>query len=439
MSYWQQQPKHRKLLLLLVAISFAAAFYKAMHHPAPATFVAPVNDQLVGTPKAIIRSHFVSPTQNISTHAASLVDLGNGYIRAFWFAGSREGAKDVQILTSVFDPVYDRWSPEIAIVDRHSTQSDLLRFVKKIGNPVAHRASDNTLWLYYVTVSIGGWAGSSITAMTSHDDGNTWSAARRLITSPFINISTLVKGTPFNYSDGSIGLPIYHEFIGKFGELLRLSPGGEVLDKQRLTSGKLAIQPVPLIQDTQSALMLMRHTGSAPKRVIGAVTTDAGQHWSAPQKIELKNPDAAVAGVALSDGRLLAVLNDTETKREVLSLVVSSDNGANWETVYQLEDQHGQHPEPAGYAQRAAQLAKDTEATIVDASAYGASARHSKCMGQSCEFEFSYPYLIQAKNSDFHLVYTWNRSHIKHVRFSLEWLDQRITELRKEETDAAVH
>ncbi|MDX8386230.1 MAG: sialidase family protein [Gallionella sp.] len=439
MSYWQQQTKQHKLLLLLVAISFAAAFYKAMHHPAPATFVVPVNDQHVGTPKAIIRSHFVSSTQNISTHASSLVDLGNGYIRAFWFAGSREGAKDVQIRTAIFDPVYDRWSPEIAIADRHSTQRDLLRFVKKIGNPVAHRAPDGTLWLFYVTVSIGGWAGSSITAMTSHDDGSTWSAAQRLITSPFINISTLVKGTPFNYSDGSIGLPIYHEFIGKFGELLRLSLSGEVIDKQRLTSGKLAIQPVPLIQNAQNALMLMRHTGPAPKRVIRTVTTDAGQHWSTPQKSELKNPDAAVAGVALSDGRLLAVLNDTETNREVLSLVVSSDNGASWKTVYQLEDQHGQHPEPAGYAQRAAQLAKDTEATLVDASGHGVSARHSKCMEQSCEFEFSYPYMIQAKNSDFHLVYTWNRSFIKHVRFSREWLDQRITELRKEETNAAVH
>lgn len=439
MSYWQQQPRHRLLLLILVAISFGAAFYKAMHHSAPATFVVPVNDQHVGTPKAIFRSHFVSSTQNISTHAASLVDLGNGYLRAFWFAGSREGAKDVQIRTAVFDSVYDRWSPETSIADRHSTQHDLLRFVKKIGNPVAHRASDNTLWLFYVTVSIGGWAGSSITAMTSHDDGNTWSPAQRLITSPFINISTLVKGTPFNYSDGSIGLPIYHEFIGKFGELLRLSSRGDVIDKQRLTSGKLAIQPVPLIQDAQHALMLMRHTGSAPKRVIRTITTDAGQHWSAPQKSALKNPNSAVAGVALSDGRLLAVLNDTETNREVLSLVVSLDNGASWKTAYQLEDQHGQHPEPAEYAQRAAHLAKGTEATLVDASGHGASAQHSKCKGLSCEFEFSYPYLIQAKNGDFHLVYTWNRSHIKHVSFSREWLDQRITELRKEETDAAVH
>jgi len=439
MSYWQKQTKQHKLLLLLVAISFGAAFYKAMLHPAPATFVVPVNDQLVGTPKAIIRSHFVSSTQNISTHAASLVDLGSGYIRAFWFAGSREGAKDVQIRTAVFDPVYDHWSPETAIADRHSTQRDLLRFVKKIGNPVAHRASDNTLWLFYVTVSIGGWAGSSITAMTSHDDGNTWSAARRIITSPFINISTLVKGTPFNYSDGSIGLPIYHEFIGKFGELLRLSLSGVVIDKQRLTSGKLAIQPVPLIQDSQRALMLMRHTGHAPKRVIITITTDAGQHWSAPQKSELNNPDAAVAGVALSDGRLLAVLNNSETNRETLSLVVSSDDGASWNIIYPLEDQHGHHPKPADYAKRAAQLAKETEITPVDASAYGSSAQHSKCRGQNCEFEFSYPYLIQAKNSDFHLVYTWNRSNIKHVRFSRKWLDQRITELRKEETDATVH
>ncbi len=439
MSYWQHQVTRQKLLLVLVVLSFGAAFYKVLHHPTPATFEIPVTDRQVGQPKTIFGSHFVSTSQNISTHAASLVDLGNGYIRAFWFAGSREGAEDVEIRTAVFDPVYDRWSPETAVADRHSTQRGLLRFVKKIGNPVAHRASDGTLWLYYVTVSIGGWAGSSITAMTSQDEGRTWSPARRLIASPFLNISTLVKGTPFNYGDGSIGLPIYHEFVGKFGELLRLSPTGEVIDKQRLTSGKLAIQPVPLILDTQHALMLMRHVGPAPKRVIATATQDGGQHWSTPQKTALKNPDAAVAAVALANGRLLAVLNDTEANREILSLTVSSDGGTSWQTVYTLEDQRGPTPKPVDYAKRATQLALATEATLTDPSGYGNSAKRSKCAGQSCGFEFSYPYLIQAQNGDFHLVYTWNRSFIKHIRFSREWLDQRIAELGKGGTDAKLH
>ena len=42
------------------------------------------------------------------------------------------------------------------------------------------------------------------------------------MTSPFVNVSTLVRSNPFRYADGSIGLPAYHEFIGKFAELIRI-------------------------------------------------------------------------------------------------------------------------------------------------------------------------------------------------------------------------
>jgi hypothetical protein len=34
--------------------------------------------------------------------------------------------------------------------------------------------------------------------------------------------------------------------------------------------------------------------------------------------------------------------------------------------------------------------------------------------------------LIQTRSGDFHLVYTWNRSFIKHVQFSRAWLDQQL-------------
>jgi predicted neuraminidase len=310
-----------------------------------------------------------------------------------------------------------------------------LRYVKKIGNPVAQRAPDGTLWLYYVTVSLGGWAGSSISAITSRDDGTTWSPARRLITSPFINISTLVKGTPFMYSDGTMGLPEYHEFIGKFGELLRINNSGEIINKQRLSSGKSTLQPVMLIKDTQQALVLMRRSGNSPKLVISTTTTDAGQHWSTPIPTALANPDAAISGVVLPEGRLLVVLNNIEDGRDTLSLVTSADGGTSWKTIYQLEDQRGQPADTASYLQAVAKSAKITEANLTDADAYARSAQRNKCEAGSCQFEFSYPYLIQAKNGDLHLVYTWNRSFIKHVWFTRAWLARHM----EKNADAALH
>jgi predicted neuraminidase len=430
---WPTSPS-RYALLALVIVAFAAAFYKTGHRPESATFQVPV----IATANNDVpnfHTHFVSTRQNISTHAASLIELNDGRIRAFWFAGSREGAEDVEIVSAIYDPAKDVWGPEHSIANRVDTERGLLRYVKKIGNPVPARAQDGTLWLFYVTVSLGGWAGSSITAITSGDDGASWSSARRLITSPFINISTLVKGTPFFYSDGTIGLPVYHEFIGKFGELLRLNSDGEIIDKQRLSSGKSTLQPVMLIKNPQQALVLMRRSGNSSKRVIATSTQDAGQHWSVAAPAALANPDAAITGVALSDGLMLMALNDLEEGRDALSLAVTSDGGTSWKTIYKLEDRRGQPVDSAAYAQAAGELAKATETGITEVSRYAKSAQRNKCNAQSCAFEFSYPYLIQARNGDFHLVYTWNRSFIKHVRFTRAWLDQRM----EKNVDAALH
>jgi predicted neuraminidase len=421
-----------RLLLALMVVAFAAAFYKVTHHPGPSAFqmsdyhVSGDETQRSGNARPEFHTDFVSTQQNISTHAASLVELSDGRIRAFWFAGSREGAPDVVIRTAVFDPAKNTWSPERSIVNRTDTEHALLRYVKKIGNPVAQRAPDGKLWLYYVTVSLGGWAGSSITAIASTDDGATWGKPQRLITSPFINISTLIKGTPFLYSDGTMGLPVYHEFIGKFGELLRIGGNGEIIAKQRLSYGKSTLQPVVLITSPEHALVLMRRSGNSPKRVISTMTDDAGQHWSAPRPTALANPDAAISGVVLTDGKMLVVLNNIEDGRDALSLVVSADRGKTWETVYQLEDQRGQPTDPVHFGEISAELAKSTDPGIADASAYAKSAQRNKCAAQHCDYEFSYPYLIRTHNGDFDLVYTWNRSFIKHVRFNRAWLDQRM-------------
>lgn len=423
------------MILFVVMAAFTLAFFKVYRLPSDASFQMPAIAQQSSGATPEISTRFVSSTHNIHTHAASLVELGDGRIRAFWFAGSREGAEDVEIRSAVFDPENSHWGMETSIASRAGIQRALRRYVKKLGNPVAQRAEDGTLWLFYVTVSLGGWAGSSITAITSKDEGATWSPARRLITSPFINISTLVKGTPIIYSDGSIGLPVYHEFIGKFGELLRISSSGKIIDKRRLSSGKYSLQPVVLIKNSQQAIAMMRYSGGAPRRVISTMTDDAGQHWSAPVKTALANPDAAVSGVMLRDGKILLAINNTEQGRDALSLVISSDEGNTWTTVYQLEEQRGQGTEPSRFSTLAAESAKTTDAGIADAAKYAESAKRTKCSAQNCGFEFSYPYMIHTRSGDIHLVYTWNRSYIKHVRFTHAWLDQRL----EKSTNAILH
>ncbi len=385
-----------------------------------------------------LQAHLASSRQQTTTHAASLVELHDGRVRTFWFSGSREGAADVTVNSAIFDPVSGTWGAEQVVTGREQTQRGLNRYIAKVGNPVAVRAANGELWLFYVTVSLGGWAGSSITLMTSSDEGEHWSTPRRLITSPFINISTLVKSAPFFYADGTMGLPVYHEFVTKFAEILRLDQAGKVIDKQRLAAGgQGTLQPVVLVQSAQQALVLNRYAGKdAEKRVVSIATNDGGWHWQAPQKSTLRNPDAALTALVLDDGKLLAVLNDQAHGRESLSLQLSADGGETWRELHRLEEMNGLRNielEETACLDVVAHLLRGSDPVLHKAdqgqlAAYVASARPQIVGRGGCHFEFSYPYMIQTRNGDIHLAYTWNRTFIKHVRIDPAWLKYRLQE-----------
>jgi len=106
------------------------------------------------------QTNWLPDTGNPSVHAASLIALNDGTVRAFWFAGSREGAADVSIYSSVYDAKSANWSAPTVVIDRISAEQGLSRYIAKLGNPVPARLPDGRLQLFFVTVSVGGWAGS---------------------------------------------------------------------------------------------------------------------------------------------------------------------------------------------------------------------------------------------------------------------------------------
>src|SRR3981081_4452046 len=151
--------------------------------------------------------------------------------------------------------------------------------------------------------------------MVSQDEGETWNPPRRLVASPFFNISTLVKGPPLQFADGAIGLPVYHEFLGKFGELLRRDAAAPVIQKPRLSWGQSSLQPVIVPRSEAEAMGFMRYAGNPPNRILMIRTSDGGAHWSMPVKTALPNPNAAIASVLLAGGRLLLAFNNAEENR----------------------------------------------------------------------------------------------------------------------------
>ena len=114
-------------------------------------------------------------------------------------------------------------------------------------------------------------------------------------------------------------------------------------------------------------------------------TEDAGFHWSPLVDISLPNPNKGVSGIRLQDGRLLLVFNNSERRRENLSLAQSHDEGNTWDVLYEFEPHQPDN--------------------------------NSEYM------KHTYPYIIQVDDGTIHVVYTWKRTQIKHIHFNLSWLE----------------
>jgi len=323
-------------------------------------------------------------------HAGSICELSRGTLAAAWYGGTREGARDVAIFLSVKEPGDASWSRPQTVVDRTSASRELSRYVKKVGNPLLFAGQGDRLWLVYVTISVGGWSGSSLNIKESDDWGNTWSKSRRLTLSPFFNISELVRNRPLCMSSGGFAVPIYHECLGDFPEILWLQPGLNAPDirygKSRMAGGRSFIQPSIVALGPSLATAFYR-CRSGEKAIGAAFTNDAGQTWSEPETLSLPNPDAALDALLLSNRRILMVFNDSPLNRENLSLAISLDRGRHWTRIATLESAPGR--------------------------------------------EFSYPYMIRTEDGRIHLVYTWERKRIQHVVFNEAWIDTQMKRIVK--------
>ena len=378
---------YKQLLPLLVIIFVFTELGVRWWPGEPREFVLHADSETSPTETAAPRYHqqFISFSETPVVHAPAIAQRNDGKLIAVWYGGSREGAKNVGIYQTIIDPQNNHaLSPPRQITTRLQTQQDSWRYIRKLGNPIIHRLADGHLMLVYVSVSYGGWAASSLNIRFSTDDGQTWGAARRLVTSPFLNISTLVKGTPIDFSNGDIGIPVYHEFFGKFGELLILDAEGKVKDKRRMSWGRDSIQPVIAALDSRRAIALLRDSGEVNQRIASSMTTDGGQHWTTPTPLQLPNPNAAIALGRDKRQALLVVFNNDAEERYDMSLALSTDAGKNWRIVHAFDK--------------------------------GIPEKGKK-------FEFSYPYLIRDTQGGFHLVYTWHKKRIKYVHFNQAWLD----------------
>lgn len=359
---------------LFFAAACAAALWR-MPAGGEAAFLAPL--PAAATPLPAEFTAELLPAAAASAHAATLAELADGRLAAAWFAGSREGAADVAVWFTTRDAA--GWQAPRPVASRTGSARATLAHVRKIGNPVLYAQGDK-LHLWFVSAAIGGWAGSSVNHSVSGDGGASWSPAEKLVTSPFLNISTLVRTPPLPLADGGLGLPVYHEFIGKHGEWLRLGADGRIAAKARLPQARAALQPAVVVLDRRRAVALLRDAGPGDGHVLAAASDDGGAGWRPLPSLPMGNPNSSLAALRLPSGRLLLAGNPG-SGRQALQLHVSADEGKSWRLAREVE------------------RADDEDA------------------------EFSYPALLLARDGRIHLAWTWRRQGIKHAVFSEAWLD----------------
>jgi predicted neuraminidase len=340
--------------------------------------------------QAPMRELIFSPgsTPFASSHASTLVELKGGVLMAAWFGGTDEGNPDVAIWSS------RRSSGESPV---WSAPAEVAREpAVPCWNPVLFHTKDGRLWLYYKF----GPSPSTWTAARkySDDEGKTWSPAEHLPA----GLIGPVRARPLVLPDGTIvsgsSTETYHSWAVWIERSLdngktwtRAGPmvpptvatkpgaGGDTARNSSSRPGSIdwsgttgIIQPSVVSLGGRHLRFFARSTANIA-RITVADSFDNGITWTAPRPIDVPNPNSGIDAVALKDGRVVLVYNNTTRGRTPLNLAVSND-GEHFTMFDTLEDGPG---------------------------------------------EYSYPAIIQRSDDDLCITYTWNRKSIAFVRVPL--------------------
>ena len=291
----------------------------------------------------LARGRIPIPANTPAAHASALLAMPADHpsaLLAFWFAGSKESAPDVQIAASQFDRATRQWSPARFVVDRFLRRDSLGFALRRLGNPVAWRDAQSRVHLFVVATGLGGWAAGRIMHLVQVDDGRDFSKlefrpVRVLPLSWLWTTSHLVRAMPLALADGGMVLPVYFELGVKYPVALRFDASGEFRGMVRISSRGHLLQPTLLMRSEADWLALMRDN-SLDRKIGLAQTLDGGQHWQDMPYLPLANPDASVSALALAPGLMFLAHNPLSDSRSVLDLSASQD-GFQWTFLQTLE------------------------------------------------------------------------------------------------------
>lgn len=229
-----------------------------------------------------------------SAHSATIVHLDNGNLLTAFFAGSREGAKDVKIYGSIYETKNKTWGRPFVLLDRNELSKKSKQYIKKLGNPVLY-ADKQRIYLFVVGVSIGGWATSKIYQLYTDNFFNSkgFVYKQNLHLSPFFNLSNLVRTQPLTFThEGEYSgfyLPIYNELANKYPLIVRFDSEGNMTKIIKPNNLHRQLQPSLVELSDTKCLAVFRNHGVYKNTMFSQICSDGGLEWSKPFKTNIKN------------------------------------------------------------------------------------------------------------------------------------------------------
>ncbi|WP_233083008.1 sialidase family protein [Helicobacter anatolicus] len=379
-------------LLFFLSVLFVGgiAFFQI---PKKEDFVFNIHSTAIPSKKLLHQLDIPMPENIPSAHSGTLAILDNSRLLSAYFAGSKEGAKDVAIYANILidknNPESATWQEPFKILDRKILSKDAKEYISKIGNPVLYTIN-NTIHLFVVGVSIGGWATSKIYHYTARTDSEkiTFHFQKALHLSPLLNISNLVRTQPIeitlhNNQQGFI-LPIYHEIANKYALNLIMDSQGKILQISKPNNAQGLLQPSLTALDSTHCLLAYR----AHKKANSILYTQACNNqlkYSNLIKTNLENKDNSLNLFTINEQTFL-LYNTAKQNSPRANLTLAKMK--NYETFEKLFD-------------------LDTTYTI--------------------NGEVSYPTtLIDHKNGIIHITYTVDRKFIRYITLNIKFLEDAL-------------
>jgi len=322
----------------------------------------PRTEMPFGTAEDVFAVDAGHPTCHCVTVAALPGD-GPERLIASWYAGTAECRPDIAVFSASWTEGAG-WSPARLVVDTPGLPD---------GNPILGVSPGGDLWLIFATLTGPSWKTCYLRRMRSEDGGLTWSAPDDL---PGGEVGWLVRNKPVVHG-GAWLLPVYDEIRWEGFVLRSEDDGAGWLPSGRMVAELGCIQPT-LLPDAGGGLAALLRCGKGGGPVWISRSADGGRTWSATAPTPVPNPNSGCDAAARPDGSWALACNDVPKGRQVLALRTSRDGGATWPGRGILAEGPG---------------------------------------------EYSYPAVIPAADGGLHVLYTHERTSIRHLRVRPGWPD----------------